>query len=166
MKTIFTYSRIILFVLSIVCITTCVQAKTNDEGSDIKEEFVFDFENFLGEKISFSHPISARVNQLNLQFSYPQNYKPLYEASPHIEIYDDKGRFYKKFIIKKKKQSFRIKRSFTGNKVFAHISLFYCREGEFGICLFDHILYEIPLKENSQLREIDIRYDIKELNDI
>lgn len=118
-------------------------------------------ENFTGERISVSSPISSDLHALNLMIKLPPFYKLLDKAPSQARLFT-KGAEIKKFPIRQEQETVPIDGVLSGDKVYLELNLYYCRQQRSSVCLFKNVLYDIPLKKNSRLKNLTILYQIKD----
>ncbi len=125
------------------------------------ENSTFDAENFFGQRIAFQGIKSAQVRTIRLVLQFPRGYKMLFHAKPSMKLFTKEGVFLKEFLIKKNSDSFLLNQKISSEQLYAQIGLYYCKEGDEGMCLLKNLLFEISLDKNLPADDIFLTYTVK-----
>lgn len=108
---------------------------------------------FKGEKRFLGTQGPLKSIELDLQFA--NGYELLVPNQSSIRIYNSNGEFLLKKDIEMGKTTIPIAQLIDG-RVYIELTVYYCRHGQGGICLFKNILYELPIDAASSSHELKI----------
>ena len=123
----------------------------------INHERNIDPNSFIGEKILFRRASSSQIKNLKLNISFPVECSLLSEANPSIRLFTQK-RFVKSFTIVGAVSTFVLDESIDEDLLFAELSLFYCKEGDQGLCILKSVLFEIMIDDQLPAGDLDLEY--------
>ncbi len=116
--------------------------------------------NFFGERVTLpAH--SASVKNLNFTLNLPGSYKLVAEAKSTLELFTSqtpRG----SLDLQTGRQSLPIDQKISDAILYAKMSLYFCREGEHGLCLIQNTLFEIPMNEDLAPADLDLEYSVPE----
>src|SRR5689334_1904779 len=102
------------------------------------------FDDKLAKRVVIEEPVSPQVNSLHLQLKMEDKLQILPDAAPFIALYSEDNNFVKKFTIEHGDEDFIVNEEFKGQKLLAKMALYYCEEGNLGLCLMKNVIFEIP----------------------
>ena len=146
---------VVLFFAIILLLSTAI-------SSIAAENPTFDPDHFFGQRIAFQGTKSANVRTIRLVLQFPRGYKMFFHAKPSMKLFTKEGVFIKEFPIEKNSDSYPFDEGIPSEQLYAQIGLYYCKEGEEGMCLLKNLLFEITLDKNLSADDIFLTYTITE----
>ncbi|OGX30998.1 MAG: hypothetical protein A2787_02660 [Omnitrophica WOR_2 bacterium RIFCSPHIGHO2_01_FULL_48_9] len=145
--------RYFLFVILLTCVTVV--------GA---EERVTDFNKWNGTKVKISQPQAARINQIIVDVKFPPQHELLTDVTPkpHLRLYNSAGKQLAAFDLTGPSQKFKFKRQIKSDKLFAELTLFYCKTGDQGLCLMKNVLFEVSLDKKLPQQDLTLNFEVKD----
>lgn len=147
------FFQIVLVVFTVLICSTSGFAKNTE---------LFNFDSFFGEKVKHGQSISESTEDINLELFLPADHRLLIKAKPKLKIIKEDGQHLQEFEITDTNHSFTLSAQIEGDAMFAHLALFYCHEGDEGMCLISNVLYEIPIDQANGSNSLNFSYTIPE----
>ena len=140
--------------LNVLLLSVLVFAHANQNA------FAFDPKQFNGEKIDIAVKQPAKISGINFILTLPLGYKLLPEAKPNVKLYTSDGKAIAQMDVHNGINSVGLHKKLKGDKLFAELALYYCKEGEVGMCIFKTVLLVILLDQNLPKNNLRISYDV------
>jgi len=118
---------------------------------------------FIGERITLKESYPAQIKNLNLNISLPEQYELLSKAGPEIRLFT-REEFIQGFEIVSTRNTFELDETITTDYLYAELSLFYCRDGNQGLCINKQVLYKIPINDQLPASNLDLEYIVEDIN--
>jgi len=125
-----------------------------------EQNIVFDFNNFIGDKVILDRKQAAAIQNLNLSLDLPKEHKILAKANPFIRLFTKDGTILKTLDIKENMDSYYVDQDIMSDTLYAEMVLYYCREGKEALCLVRNVLFQIPLDRGLQSSNLDLSYKV------
>ncbi len=129
-----------------------------------QESFQKEIDNYLGERIKVSQQAPLKIKTLNLSIKFPPNHKIAEEAKPQLKLFTLK-QLIGNYSITAPKTHLAINRRIKTDKLYVDMALFYCREGQQGMCLFKNVLFEISVDKEVKEGDLELRYEVEDSSD-
>ena len=120
----------------------------------------FEAADLKGEQVSILEAKPDNLNNLKLSITLPAGHKFLTEGLNSLRLYTENGKLFKSFKIKGLNSSLTVNDHIKSKRAFAQVTLYYCREGNKGMCMVKTILFTIPLKSNDQGADWELQYTV------
>ncbi len=120
-----------------------------------------DLDSFIGESVTLQGRYAAALKQIVADIKFPANHKLLPKARPHIALYHRDGRPIQGQIISSSHIQMNIAERLDVDQVYAKLGIYYCRQGEQGLCLMQNVLYKIFLSPSSNNDIVQLKYDLE-----
>ena len=149
----------IVSTLIVFCTVSLSKAGTHEEEID---KYKFIESEFVGERITLKGSQSSLLIGVTVNLQLPKNHKLLLKAKPNIQLFT-RNELIGKFTIQNNTSNFLIGKEILSDKLFAELDLYYCREGNTGLCIIKKVLYEIPIRKGVESQMLKIQYTVKDL---
>ena len=130
-----------------------------------QQVFAFDPQEFRGDKIELQEKQPAKVSGVNFILSLPLGYKLLPEAKPYLKLYTPEGKILTTLEVHNGINTATFQKKIKGDKLFAELALYYCKEGEEGMCIFKTVLLIVPLDRSLPKNNLHLSYDVPLVRD-
>ena len=148
------------FILSALSLSCAQTSKTLNLTS--RQDTFIDLDHFRGDKIALHGEHSSQIKNIHLKLELPDGHKILIDAGSSLRIFFKEGRASGTFPLHDLDENFVINEKFSDDKIFAELILYYCREGERGLCLMRNVLFEITLDGALPPEDLSIHYAVPE----
>ncbi len=113
-----------------------------------------------GDRVTILREFSDHIDKIKLRISLPPGHKFLVEGMNHFRIYSADGQVFKSFKIKDLNSNLTVSDTILSSHAYAQVTIYYCREGDKGMCKVKTVLFDIPLKASPEHRDWDLSYTI------
>lgn len=154
-KVLGTWLTIMVFLMG--CAGRSSQALDAESKSTVRDERL-DLSTFIGERLHLStvHPTS--ITRLKLNLVFPEGHKLLIDAHPHITLYSHDGRLLWKRDINEDQIEYSVNKNMSSPIFYAKVGVYYCKEGDQGLCLIQNILYEVTSSRSLPPGPLELEY--------
>ncbi|HEX2869200.1 MAG TPA: NHL repeat-containing protein [Ignavibacteriales bacterium] len=125
----------------------------------LRKAFAFNEKDFHGDKEVLSGVNLSKLKAINLNLSFQNNYGLNHEAPSKIRIFSKDG----KINLEKNITSPKMKIDLAGlngtDKLYSEMVVYYCKEGNEGLCLIKDVLFEINNSPEGRDR-LEINYNL------
>ncbi|MGE5681151.1 MAG: thioredoxin-like domain-containing protein [Bacillota bacterium] len=136
-------------------LTTTLVLKGIDK---LRKAFVFNKDEFRGERKEVNEINIGMLKTIDLKITLPDGYHLNPLAPSEVKVFSEDG----KVNIDKKITTSDIKVDINNvskaDKLYAEMVVYYCREGNEGLCLIKDVLYEINNSENAKGSSLKLDY--------
>ena len=128
-------------------------------GSGMEEQRL-DLANFIGERLHLAATYPSHISRLQLNLIFPEQHKLLAEAHPTIALYASDGRMLWQHDIEANQADYVVNRKLCAPTFYAKIGVYYCYEGEQGLCMIQNILYEVDASDRLPPGPLKLEYQL------
>ncbi len=114
----------------------------------------------IGTKIVLRKKYSPNIRNLKLNLILPAGYQFLASANSQVKLFTKNRKLVKSFKISDLNADLVLNKSIVSESLSAEMMLYYCRQGDQGVCLIKNIIFEIPLDRQSDLNDIVLKYEL------
>lgn len=125
----------------------------------LRKPFSFSMKDFHGEKEVLDGVNISDLKNVSLNLSFQDNYKLNAEAPGRIRLFSENGKVNIDKSITSAKVEFDPKSLKEADKLYAEMVVYYCKEGNEGLCLVKDVLFEINNNEKGKDR-LEIYYSL------
>lgn len=155
--------RVILLLIAVLvggCAGPVHQAgSAHPEPGSLVEDRL-DLTNYIGERLHLSATCPSHISRLRLKLLFPEGHKLLLEAHPNVAIYNSDGELVWSHDIDQEQEDFEVNKSVSSPVFYAKIGVYYCKEGDQGLCLIQNILYEIDASRQLPAGPLELEYEL------
>ena len=119
-----------------------------------------DLANFIGERLHLAATYPSHISRLQLNLIFPEQHKLLAEAHPSIALYGSDGRLLWQHEIEANQADYVVNRKLSAPTFYAKIGVYYCYEGEQGLCMIQNILYEVDASDRLPPGPLKLEYQL------
>jgi hypothetical protein len=128
------------------------------KGTSAEEDFVFNFDQFIGDRIVLPEYHSSTISDFTVDVTFPPQHMLLPKAKPYARLFTKDNKLLKTLTITGEHNSITVDTTLEEEMIYAEVSLFYCRVGEQGICLMRNLLFEVYLDPQLPAENLTINY--------
>ncbi len=156
--------QVMAFVLTVALVCGCAgpasQSRSFSPGVGGPVEDRLDLANYIGERLHLSATQPAYISRLQLNLIFPEGHKLLGEAHPNVALYNKDGRLLWRHEISGSSEDYAVNRMMSTPLFYAKIGVYYCKEGDQGLCMIQNILYEISSSKELPSGPLQLEYQL------
>lgn len=127
---------------------------------DLSEVEPLDLGGFIGKRQVLQGSFSSQIKQVNIGLDFPKNHKLITKANPDFLIYDADGQPLYKQHIHENQTQFVVSTPIKTSKAFLKLGVYYCKQGEEGLCMMQNMLYEVFVSNTGGSDVIDLNFEL------
>lgn len=132
----------------------------DDPLSGAGAEEKLDLSNYIGERLHLSQRQPDYVSRLQLNLVFPDEHKLLCEAKPSVALYTAKGKLVWRAVIEENQVDYVVNRKIGTPLFYAKLGVYYCKEGDQGLCMIQNVLYEISSSDTLPPGPLMLEYHL------
>ncbi|MGE5353336.1 MAG: thioredoxin-like domain-containing protein [Acidobacteriota bacterium] len=125
----------------------------------LKKPFAFNEKEFNGDKEVLSGVNISKLKTMSLNLSFQNNYELNHEAPSKIRIFSPDGKVNLEKSITSPKTEIDLSGLNGVDKLYSEMVVYYCKEGNEGLCLIKDVLFEINNSPEGK-EQLDINYNL------
>lgn len=119
-----------------------------------------DLANFIGERLHLPATQPAHISRLRLNLIFPAEHKLLAEAHPNVALYSGDGRLLWQHEIEENEGEYVVNRKLSSPVFYAKVGVYYCKQGDQGLCMIQNVLYEINSSDRLPSGPLTLEYQL------
>jgi hypothetical protein len=130
------------------------------EKLNAKPQEKFNIKDYKGEVVKAPKVNFSNLDSVSFELKLPEGYKINDLAESGVKIFTADGKVNVDGVFSGKKLSKKVEGVSSAGTLYAEVIVYYCREGNEGLCLIKDVLYEIDNDPASSISQANIEINL------